>query len=433
MSDIIDGNWLITITTPELSSDAMKRRAYLAVAALGLSGCAGLTGDEDETGDENGDGNGTGNGDGNGNGSGNGDGSDPNGEESGSFDDFENLDAWEVMEGDLSADTDRSVVGSQSALLESTDDEPRVMIKREFDSPRDLSDQLPALAATADTDVNPLIQLTDVTGDRLLLRSAVQADDPFVARNFGVVSLEGVPDLSETLHVKISAWAGDDRAVKLWVDDLQLVSRPETGTVLLQFDDGYDSVAADALPILEEHDYPATAFVDTEYVGSADYMTVDQLEELEAAGWTIGSQGTRGTNLTDLDESEQEAEIADALEWLDEHGFGDDVPFAYPLNEYDESALELAAEYHDLAFAGGYPVHGNAFNPHLLPRMVNPDGDEAGRILDRTAAYRGITTITYRDLDADSRSDLEDTVEHIASLEAEGDLEVVLPGDLEIA
>lgn len=399
----------------------MKRRALLATTAVALGGCSSLTGSDSEASDDDP----NGNGDGNGNGS-----SEPIDEEPGAFDDFEDLSKWTVMAGSLEADTDRAYTGSQSARVMADESDERAMIKREFDSPRDLSNEWPALAMAADRDVNATVQLTDADSNRYLLRSSVRGDLPLAPHDLGVHDTVGEPDLSEIVHLKISFWVGEDRSMTLWCDDLQFVSRPDTGKVMIQFDDGFETTTA-AHSVLAEYDLPATVFVNTGRVGDDGRLDTDQLRALADDGWTVASQGATGSDLTQWDADGQAEDFEAAGAWLDDNGFGDGADyFAYPLGRFDETTLDLAADHHELAFAGGYPVHGEIANPNRVPRAVHPGADEARALLDRTATMRGITTITYRELDGDGLDALESTMSHLAELVSAGELEVVLPADI---
>ncbi|APX97408.1 polysaccharide deacetylase family protein [Natronorubrum daqingense] len=389
----------------------MKRRAYLATAAaVTVAGCSALTDSEsDDSDDGNGDDNGS---------------SDPVDEEPGAFDDFEDLDKWTVEEGSLSADEDRVYAGSQSARMESDGDGERVMIKREFDTPRDLSTEFPALAFASDHDVSPTIQLTDTDGDRLFLQCSVREAGPFAHRDLGVVDTDGDPDLSSIDHTKISVWAGE-RELSLWCDDYHFVERPETGAVMVQFPEAYDDVASEAAPLLAEYDVPGTVFVATDYVGSEGRLSQDDLEGLQDDGWTIASAGATGTNLTQHDEGGQEDELANAAEWLEDNGF-DAGYYSYGLNRYDESAVELAEEYSDVAFASSYTGHGHLSNPHLAPRTTNPDGDDVEQLLEWAADQRLIATLSYRNV-----GDSVDEIEAALSAIDDADIDVITPADLE--
>ncbi|SEQ84871.1 polysaccharide deacetylase family protein [Natrinema salaciae] len=396
----------------------MKRRAYLVTAAAAtLGGCSALTDSDasdesNETDDSP-------------------DSSDTIDEEPGSFDQFDDLSMWEVMEGSLELDAERAYVGDQAGRMTADESQRRVMIKRRFDSPRDLSDEFPALAFATEQDVDPVVQLSDTDGNRLLLKCNVEPGLPLAHHDLAVYDTDGDPDLSEVAHVKISAWAGDSRSVTVWADDLRFVSRPETGKVLLQFDGGDEATATRAHSTLSEHDFPATAFVPTDRVGGRGYLSQGQLETLQRDGWTIGSQGTRGSDLSGGSESAQRARIEGAVEWLEGNGFEDGANyFSYPLNRYDDTTMGIVEETHDLGFVGGFAGHGNLLNPALAPRTVGPSAEEAKQVLDWTARFRTIATLSYTDLGGNSGAAFEETVSSLADLESAGEIEVVGPADI---
>ena len=61
------------------------------------------------------------------------------------------------------------------------------------------------------------------------------------------------------------------------------------GRVAISFDDGDAGQAAYAFPALRAAGMTATFFVTTSWVGSAGYVTWDQLREMRAAGMSIQS------------------------------------------------------------------------------------------------------------------------------------------------
>lgn len=408
----------------------MKRRTYLVAGAVALSGCSGFGNQTASNPDPNGS-----NSDGRSTPSSTTGGSDttpdPDPQDGGLLDDFEDLSMWTVREGSLTADTNRSLTGTQSARLEASRSERRVMIKRHFDEPRDLSAVWPGLAITGAQRANVVLQLTDTNSNRLLLRSTVRENGPFARHNLGLYDVVGDPDLGRVAHVKLSAWAGDTRAITVWCDDLHVVPRPGVGTVLLQFDGGYESVLTDALPILDEFGYDGTTFVNPTYVGADTRLSLDQLSTLDDAGLPIGSGGATGMRLTGMTDAEREAEVRTAAEWLDDHGFESGSRyFAYPKGWYDEAAVDLVSDYHDLGFIGPTPAHGSVTNPMLCPRAVNPAADEVRELLRLTATYRTITTLSYGDLTGDTRSAFETAVSYLSALDSAGRIVVGRPGDL---
>ncbi|SFS39009.1 polysaccharide deacetylase family protein [Halostagnicola kamekurae] len=399
----------------------MKRRTYLVTAAgaVALAGCAGSdTDSDDENEDDPNDDTPEDHG---------GDGPD---DETGTFDDFEDLEYWFTKQGTMSADEDRSAVGSQSVKLEASMSDRGVMISRTFDSPQDFSEMVPGMAVASEVELNPIIQLSDDSGDRIEYRGRVDPDLPLIRYNFGVSKIVGDPTLSEITSIQITTWTGTEKERTFWCDDLYFVPRLETGTVLVQFDYGYETTYTEGYSVLEEYDVPATAFVNTDYVGNDDRMDLGQLEELHDDGWTIASQSATTADLTESDDPA--AQIQSGVEWLEENGFEDGADyFAYPLGRFDEAAVDAVESHHDLGFANGYGVGGEITNTQLCPRVGNPDVDDAEQLLERTAEMNGLTTIYYTELDDDRLDSFEETMATLSEMESDGDLEVVLPSDVE--
>ncbi|WP_276254560.1 polysaccharide deacetylase family protein [Halomontanus rarus] len=353
-----------------------------------------------------------------------------NPEIAGTFDDFEDLAEWTALEGSLSA-TDDAFLGSQSALLESDAASDRVTISREFDSPLDLSAVVPGLAITTEEMVIPLIRLFDADGNRIDYRRAIVGGLPFARYNFGVEAVGGDPDLSAITEIQILQWTGDGTA-RFRCDDLHFTPRPETGIVMIQFDDGFETDYTEGLRVLEEYDYPAVTFVNSSRIGNDGRLDLDQAEALSEAGWTVGSHSHTHPHLSELTAAEQEAELRATKEWLVEHGFEEGARyFAYPFGDYDATTVDLVEKHHDLGFAGGKPAQGYVTNPQLCSRIGDPDAEQAREALDRAADMRGISTLFYHELEGQRLADFEATIDYLHELESAGDVEVVLPAALE--
>ncbi|MBW2437592.1 MAG: polysaccharide deacetylase family protein [Desulfobacterales bacterium] len=149
-------------------------------------------------------------------------------------------------------------------------------------------------------------------------------------------------------------------------------------SVLITMDDGYRSVYDIAYPILQKYGFKATLFIYTSFVGvSKMAITWDQLKEMKANGFTIGSHTIYHSDLTQPKEDETEqshlARIKDELfgsKKIIDKKMGQNTYFlAYPFGYYDQRSIQIAKQ-------AGYKIAmsvkrgGNAFfaNPLTLRR-----------------------------------------------------------------
>ncbi|WP_436345729.1 polysaccharide deacetylase family protein [Natronorubrum sp. FCH18a] len=407
----------------------MKRRTYLAVAAsasVGLAGCtdARFLGSESENGNDESPSS-----------TGNGNGSNDYPDAAGTDDDFEDLDAWDVTGGTLTADTNRALVGSQSARLEVTAGSAR--LAKTFSESRELTDVVPGVALATDGMVVPWLRLVDSNRNTIVYRRAVTGDLPIMRYNFGVTSVDDAFDAAnvDEVHLQVAVGEGQERTV--WFDDFHFTPRPENGKVMIQFDDAHVTDYTEALPILEEYGYPAVTFVNADYVdggnvGGDPRLTTDQLHELDDAGWCIANHAVSHPRFPELSAAEQEAEIREGKQWLVDRGFAEGAEyFAYPFGQYDETTIELVDEYHSIGFAGGQPVQGYTTNTKLTSRIGEPGIERIETELERTAEMSGITKMFYHRLEGEDLEAFETLVETIHEYESKGKLDVILPQDLE--
>lgn len=130
-----------------------------------------------------------------------------------------------------------------------------------------------------------------------------------------VAFAEQMADLARTRRVVSLAEALDERFPS---------GKP---VVAITFDDGYRSVLEHALPVLERHEFPATMFVPTAYIGDEnrwdapcpcplDIMTADELRDADARGLSIEAHGHAHTDLTEADEATAADDIAQSLDVL---------------------------------------------------------------------------------------------------------------------
>lgn len=357
------------------------------------------------------------------------------------FDDFEDIDAWEAVTGTLEADGELASVGSQSAHLTASESESQVRIKRELSEPIDVEGVVPGLALATSSSASPIIQLHDDDGNFLQFQQYVHEGRPFIRHDFGHTDASGDPDLSAITEIQIGLWTGDEHEGEIWVDDLHFTSRVEEGRVMIQFQGGFESDYTRAFPIMEEHGLTGTTFVATSRIRESedttgDRMTEDQVAELVDAGWSLGTVGAHQRQLNDVEGDGFESHILDPLEWFDEQGYDDARYFGFPGGWYTEEMYDLVAENYDIAWAGRHMSQGVATNPYNLTRISghvgqrNLDAEEMIDALDWTAEHGGITTIVFYEMDEEDAAALEETAAHLAELVSAGDLELITPREI---
>lgn len=149
-------------------------------------------------------------------------------------------------------------------------------------------------------------------------------------------------------------------------------------SILITIDDGYRSAYEIAYPLLKKYGFTATLFVYTDYIGvSRSAITWDQLREMKADGFEIGSHTISHCDLTKKMTGEQyqdymeriKKEICVSKQIIDKELRQDTLSFAYPYSRYNASVLSLCEQ-------AGYKVGvtvdrgGNAFfkDPLVLDR-----------------------------------------------------------------
>lgn len=111
------------------------------------------------------------------------------------------------------------------------------------------------------------------------------------------------------------------------------------GSVLLTFDDGYGDFYANAFPVLQELQLPATCFVIASQIdgGNRRFMGADELKAMLDSGLiTVGSHSFYHRSVSRLGDAEAITEIAESKAYL-ERALGTEIRhFCYPFGTYND-------------------------------------------------------------------------------------------------
>lgn len=154
--------------------------------------------------------------------------------------------------------------------------------------------------------------------------------------------------------------------VRQLIDHISSHGRIPQRSVTFTFDDGYESVYRNALPILSAHEFTATVFPVTAHLGGLNHwdkglgwvpdlaiMGVDHLDDLLAAGWEAGAHTHTHPSLPDLSTAAIEKELERSEDLLST--IAGDVPasFAYPYGRHDARVRRVVAGRYRIALGVG--------------------------------------------------------------------------------
>lgn len=146
--------------------------------------------------------------------------------------------------------------------------------------------------------------------------------------------------------------------------------------VCITFDDGPRSILTVSKPLMDAHGFVGAVFLITDSVGGAGKLTWDDVRELEAAGWEIGSHTASHIHATRVTGEAYAKEAATSKAAIEEHIKGKCVAIAYPYGLYDEETLALTR---DAGYRIGFTIDRGPMDqtddPYLLPRQMVVNGN----------------------------------------------------------
>lgn len=152
--------------------------------------------------------------------------------------------------------------------------------------------------------------------------------------------------------------------------------------VVLTFDDGFRSIAEQALPAASDHGFTGTVFVASGLVGltadqararnpdlDRDLMDWNELEALLGAGWEIGSHSVSHPDLTRFDAAARERELGDSKAALEQRLQVPVRSFAYPYGRLDRTVRDAAARHYAWACTTRLARHTGGGDPLRIDRI----------------------------------------------------------------
>lgn len=216
-----------------------------------------------------------------------------------------------------------------------------------------------------------------------------------------VGDVERADDL-HNLWVRTEAFADQlrtlaQRAHVVPLDDLVAGRVPgRRRAVAITFDDGYRSVLTTALPLLEQHGFPATVFVPSAYIGDRnrwdgegaddlEILDADELRELSRRGVTVESHGHDHIDLSTADDDAVRADLERSIATLTELLGTPPSYLAYPFRTGSPSARRIAAE---LGFRAAFSIDVADAGRYAWARVyIGPDDGQRMFRLKTSGGY----------------------------------------------
>jgi peptidoglycan/xylan/chitin deacetylase (PgdA/CDA1 family) len=187
--------------------------------------------------------------------------------------------------------------------------------------------------------------------------------------------------------------------------------------VSITFDDGWQSVYDHALPLLAQHDFRSTQYVNASSLETPNFMNAAEVQQLHAAGHEIAAHSYSHVDLTSIGTNQLDKELRKGQEMLAAADLGT-VDFAPPFGRSDPQVDWYANQYFDTVRGtrGGINTRQNLNPRDLLVFYVTDETtpDSLAAALAETSRVNGWLIVVYH---------------QIASTEATGTQEDTIPAD----
>ena len=115
--------------------------------------------------------------------------------------------------------------------------------------------------------------------------------------------------------------------------------------ISVTFDDGWESIYSNALPLLQKYGVPTTQYILASEFNNQLYLSEKQITSMQEAGHEIASHTMTHENLTSISEADRRWELGESKKILSKK-FGPIKDFASPLGAEDEDTIESIKQFY---------------------------------------------------------------------------------------
>lgn len=140
--------------------------------------------------------------------------------------------------------------------------------------------------------------------------------------------------------------------------------------IIITFDDGYLDAYTSAYPILTKHNFFGVFYIITNNIGKGNFLTGEQIVELDSNKMIIGSHSKTHPDLTKISNNDINNQLIDSKQYLEtllSHSVSD---LCYPSGKYnDDVTLLVKSTGYLTAVTTGPNIANILSNPLALPRL----------------------------------------------------------------
>ncbi|GAB6281829.1 MAG: hypothetical protein STSR0008_05710 [Ignavibacterium sp.] len=152
--------------------------------------------------------------------------------------------------------------------------------------------------------------------------------------------------------------------------------------IVLTFDDGSESIYKLAFTEMQKYNYPGVNFIPSGWIDVPGYLTLEEMKELENAGWETGGHSVTHANLTTIPIDSARAEIRKNYEYLIQHNLKHRC-FALPSGHSNIEVDAIIKEYFEIIRTSYNERYYYPLNTDRLGYYQVEDNDDANSLLSR--------------------------------------------------
>jgi hypothetical protein len=130
-----------------------------------------------------------------------------------------------------------------------------------------------------------------------------------------------VPTPTDVRRIRISLVQTGASPAQMAIADVRIHTMSQPSGIVWTFDDGKSSVYSIAMPIMRAAGFVGVVCVETDNVGTAGYMTRQQLRELRSLGWEMVNHTDTGGTMAAYTSDQVETAVSDGYVYLNCNGF----------------------------------------------------------------------------------------------------------------